>query len=601
MAATKTRTLRPRATPETLPVHRRASIAHLPLLTLLAAVLGCPSNGSSDSGTGVVAPAVDLADVAAVAGELVRIHGSVGLGSFGVPVAGGHDVDGNGEMDIAFSAMLASPGGLNRAGEIYLVFGDGQRTGTLDTAVDDARILHIVGTAAFENSGSEIWMDDVTGDGVGDLLIARQNFQPDVMRVGAGALSIIRGGSELESFAATFGAVDLAAPPPGIVVTTILGAERLGRLGIWVRTGDVTGDGIADVLIGADQEDSGGEVDSGAAYLIRGGAHLATGLDVDLANFGATGIVGHLARITPPPGSTEFHFGATCQIGDLDGNGRGEVLVAATLNRAGASLAAGAALAADAHSTGGAPDGRLFIAWDDNFLDNPWDPGFEFSINMSPGSTSTISGGARNVSFGEEILAGLDYDDDGFADLFVGDIVGDATTNQSRPFSGSGHILYRAESLRGTPPFDLDHPPAGLQQTTFIGPAAGDIASDTALQGDFDGDGLPDLAFSSPHGRPVGRSEAGIIHIAHGQSGPFPERVDLRAGNQPDPATIRLSEIHGVKTGDVLCYSAASGDYDGDGIDDLIVNEMLGDGIAPGTNNVGNLIVVSGTLIESLP
>jgi len=334
---------------------------------------------------------------------------------------------------------------------------------------------------------------------------------------------------------------------------------------------------------------------------VRGGAHLAMGGPIDLMDFGATSIVGNLARITPPPGAAEYHFGATCQIGDLDGNGRGEVLVAAALNRAGASLPAGPGLGRFAHATAGAPDGIVYIAWDDNFLDDPWDPGFTFSMDATPGSSSIIGGGVRNVSFGEEMLGGLDFDDDGFSDLFVGDIAGDATTNQSRPFSGSGHILYRAESLRNAPAFDLDNPPVGLQQTTFIGPAINDIASDTALQGDFDGDGLPDLAFSSPHGRPVGRTEAGIIHIIHGQSGPFPTRVDLRVGENPDPATIRISEIHGVKTGDVLCYSAASGDYDGDGIDDLIVNEMLGEGLAPGSGDVGNLIVISGTLIRDLP
>lgn len=137
--------------------------------------------------------------------------------------------------------------------------------------------------------------------------------------------------------------------------------------------------------------------------------------------------------------------------------------------------------------------------------------------------------------------------------------------------------------------------------TTFMGPDQNDIASDTALQGDFDGDGFPDLAFSSPHGNPGGRTQAGIIHIAHGQSGSYPERVDLRSGQQPDPSKIRITEIYGAKVADVLGYSAAGADYDGDGLDDLIVNEMLGDGLAPNTLNVGNLIVISGALIRDGP
>ncbi|MEM9177281.1 MAG: hypothetical protein AAGC67_18870, partial [Myxococcota bacterium] len=113
--------------------------------------------------------------------------------------------------------------------------------------------------------------------------------------------------------------------------------------------------------------------------------------------------------------------------------------------------------------------------------------------------------------------------------------------------------------------------------------------------------GFPDLAFSSPHGSPYGRREAGIIHVIHGQSGPWPATIDLRWGLQPDPADVRITEVHGVKTDDVLCYSADAADYDGDGVDDLIVNEMLGDGILPEDANTGNLIVISGTLIRDLP
>ena len=50
----------------------------------------------------------------------------------------------------------------------------------------------------------------------------------------------------------------------------------------------------------------------------------------------------------------------------------------------------------------------------------------------------------------------------------------------------------------------------------------------------------------------------------------------------------------------MLCYRAGARDYDGDGIDDLIVNEMLGDGVSPGTANTGNVIVISGALIQAL-
>ena len=62
-----------------------------------------------------------------------------------------------------------------------------------------------------------------------------------------------------------------------------------------------------------------------------------------------------------------------------------------------------------------------------------------------------------------------------------------------------------------------------------------------------------------------------------------------------------MTEIYGVKANDVLCYSAAAGEHDGDGLDDLIVNEMLGDGVLPSATDAGNLIVISGALVRDLP
>jgi hypothetical protein len=43
----------------------------------------------------------------------------------------------------------------------------------------------------------------------------------------------------------------------------------------------------------------------------------------------------------------------------------------------------------------------------------------------------------------------------------------------------------------------------------------------------------------------------------------------------------------------VLCYSAASGDMTKDGVVDLIVNEMQGDGSSPEAFDVGNLLIIN--------
>jgi hypothetical protein len=109
---------------------------------------------------------LDLLDTPPADGLYRRVLGSVGLGDRGVPVAGGHDVDGDGFTDYALAAMQAAPEGRTQAGQVFLVFGDGTTSGQLDTLAVSTSILRIIGDQVQENAGSEIWMDDLTGDGL---------------------------------------------------------------------------------------------------------------------------------------------------------------------------------------------------------------------------------------------------------------------------------------------------------------------------------------------------------------------------------------------------------------------------------------------------
>lgn len=538
---------------------------------------------------------------------LRRVYGSTGDGSLGLPVAGGSDLDGDGLLDTAFGAMQASPRDVSRAGQVFVIFGDGSVEGPIDSAVPNPNVLAILGSQPYEYAGSELWLDDVTGDGVGDVLIARQNYSPGLGAPGerraAGALSIVVGGAALRARGASLEPLELDASPAGIEVLTLFGAAPSSRLGIWVRSGDVTGDGVADVLVGADQEDSGGE-SAGAAYLIAGGPQLDASGSVDLGALAGSILDGRVARLAPPtsPSPVNYHFGATCQLADLDGNGRAEVLVAATLNRAGAVLDVDGGYLA--RGTGGPPGGRLYIAWDDNFPTLPWPTPFEFSIDEGGGAHSTLSGSLGNVSFGEELLGGLDWDVDGAADLFVGDLTGNV---RGRPAGGVSYVFYEASRLRGVEAnvATLGSLVPALRMSTIIGAATGDISGDTAAQGDFSGDGIADLVVCSPHHNALRRHAAGALHVFYGRAGGFPPTIDLR----DLPARAELDRLavfgahgtFGVDRGDTLCYSAATGDLDADGRTDLIVNEMVGNGLAPDAVDTGNLLILGPAIASPLP
>ena len=586
---------------------RCLALASWILITHAWCILGCdetpagtdsvlPPNGAGGVGGALPDSVLDLGNLDTSDGGLLRVYGSSGFGFRGVPVAAG-DCDGDGQPDLALAAFQARPFGRNSAGEVHLAFGNGTTFGTIDSAPMSAGVLKIGGAGELETLGNEVWIDDVTGDGIADLLLCRQNFQPDPGRAGAGALSILVGGSSLRAQAETLTQVDMAAPPPELTLTTFVGAAAIDRLGIWVRTADVTGDGVRDIIVGADQEDTVG-VNSGAVYVIRGGDHLASNQTIDLALFGNTPLAGHIAKILPPGPAAGYHLGATCAGADLDDNGRAEVLVAAALNRSGAAAPALGTPTGSAEATGGTANGTVWIAWDDNFPQDSWPAGFTVFLDSPPGAVTTIDGSSRHESFGEEMNGGVDFDGDQRSDLFVGDLKGDLSS-ENRSGSGVGHVFYDAAALRGLA-FDMDELPPEVATTTILGAASGDISSDTSVVGDFDGDALGDLVIGSPSADPLGRRIAGTIHVLFGRDGRWPARIDLRDSVTFDENEARIATVIGANgsvgadRGDMICYSAAGGDIDGDGRDDIISNEMLGNGVDPGAIDVGNLIVISG-------
>jgi hypothetical protein len=549
---------------------------------------------------------------------LTRVYGR-GLdddGAKGVPIAGGYDCNGDGHLDYAFAQIQGDPFGRIGSGEVTLAFGNGTIGGTIDSAIFQSRVLRIAGTQSYETTGAEIWMDDVNGDGLGDLLIGRQNHSPSSLRRGAGALSIVFGSPQLNAHAESLSYLNLGDPPTGIKVITFWGVSAYDRLGIWMRTGDITGDGVSDILVGADEVDGPGlpvSDNRGAAYVFRGGSYLdSSPTIIDLADFGSVEFPalfkGQIARVDPPLQAADYHFGGTVQLADLDGNHRMEVLVAATLSRSGANLRLPNAPENTGESSGGSRDGSVFILWDENFPPGPWPEGYQFSAKSPPlGNFTRIDGDPDFTNFGEEMIGGLDFSGDGFPELFVGDLIAGP---DNRPVAGIGYILYNAGNLRGRK-FRIDTPPSSIFVTSIYGPSIGAIGGDTVSQGDFDGDGHADLAFGNPGDSPEQRIKAGSVHVLYGQPGGWPELVNLRPDTNglvdvfPALDAIRIAEIDGAKgntisnSGDTLSYSGVAADIDKDGLSDLIINEMVGDGFS--TPDVGNLIIISGAALFPKP
>ena len=151
-------------------------------------------------------------------------------------------------------------------------------------------------------------------------------------RPGAGALTILVGGPALRDHAEGGTYLDLGAIPRDRDRHHVLGAASYDRFGIWMRAGDVDGDGIDDIVVGADEVDATrrdaeprrGRTSSAAALTstpIRSSTSPTSGRWTFRTRSQAT-----WRKLEPPAGSNKYHLGATCQIGDLDGDGKGEVI-----------------------------------------------------------------------------------------------------------------------------------------------------------------------------------------------------------------------------------------------------------------------------------
>jgi hypothetical protein len=543
----------------------------------VAAVVGCGSPPYE------LPPDLDLADLPASA--YLRVHGASGNGDYGLPVAGGRDIDGDGWGDVVHASMLARDG----AGVVSVVLGDGVLAGTRDLGAGGDDVISLLGAQVGETAGSEVWLEDVTGDGLADVLIGRQGYSPSDARLGAGALTIVPGdGAWRGRTSSTLGDEQRHV--------TLLGGQTGGRLGIWMRAGDVDGDGVADLVLGADGEshDGGGSTHRGAVYVVAGGPHLAVPGTYELCETAAW--AGACVRIDPPADEEEGHFGATVQVADLDGNGRAEVLVASALHRAGAGLVPPGLDAMQVHGDGGVGSGRVHVVWDAVFAVRPWPNAFD----VTTANAAVLRGEVGSRRFGEELLGGADFDGDGALDLFVGDIIGDATGG--RPQAGTGHVLYSVAGIVGLD-VGLADLPASVRHTRILGAQTGALSSDTAMVADFDGDGRSDLVLGSPHATPGGRSHAGQLHVLYGRAGGWPPQIDLF----DPPPQVRVLNVWGARgrvggdEGDTLGYSGAAGDVDGDGVVDLIVNEMLGNGVGADAVDVGNLLVIPGTALVAPP
>lgn len=411
---------------------------------------------------------VSMVELASGGGEL--LHSLVGYTEgdrFGAAVAGLGDLDGDGRADFAVGAPLAARNG-SGSGQAWVFCG---RSG---------RVLHeLVGPTASEQFGASlVGLGDVDGDGVPDLAVGSPRHGGSRGRVsvfsgasgtllwsaagngggarfgaalasvgdvdGDGASDLAIGAPFASGAGTAAGRVELRSGASGALLLAFDGAP-FDLLGTALSAADdADGDGVPDLWVGAPLADVG--------HFNAGSALLRSGRD------GAPILAIHGAEIGAQLGQW------IARLGDLDGDGRPDVLVAS--------------VGVDA---GGIDAGRV-----------------EVRSGAGGGVLWRRDGARPGAGMGPATSLG-DLDGDARPEFLVGDPErGDGGPRPGRVWLVHGRLDAPARELVGR---------------------AGDDGFGAALAGlgDVDGDGVPDFAVGAP-GLEGGPDRKGYLRVYSGRA-----------------------------------------------------------------------------------
>ena len=253
---------------------------------------------------------IDLSDIAAGIGGFV-INGQGAYDRSGFSVASAGDVNGDGLADLFVGAREAG----RQSGRSYVVFG---KTNTL--AVNLSTIAAgrggfvIRGQAVADYSGGSVASaGDVNGDGLVDLIVGAA-FSDPATGINAGRSYVVFGKTNTVAIDLTA----VAAGRGGFVINGQGAADYCG--GSVASAGDVNGDGLADLIVGAAAADPATGISAGCSYVVFGKTSTAA---IQLSAV-ASGSGGFVIR-----GETSYDFSgaSVAGAGDVNGDGLADLIV----------------------------------------------------------------------------------------------------------------------------------------------------------------------------------------------------------------------------------------------------------------------------------
>ena len=370
-----------------------------------------PDNTRKDAGEAVVilgskdlGNAIDTIDLRE--GADFTLYGPEEGALTGFSLAAGHINDDPFADLIIGSFRATGPRGLTKAGAVHAVFGSSDPIESIDTA-DQSADITVYGPIEDGWLGESVGVGDFNGDGLDDLLLPT-TFAPTFAGDDAGGrVSILL--SPIPPL------VDLST---SVADYTIYGADAGDQLGHSNATGDVDGDGVDDILLGAvssSGSDNNFELAGEAALIL--GSSLQAGIDVG---------AGEQSSIAYGPAKID-RLGRSVALGDVDGDGLADILLGAP---GGESIASRSSEA-----------GALYLISGNASLSTEIDLSNDGNAFFGNDSGDGLADGVD----GRPALITADIDGDGRAEILVSASDGDGPAND-RAGAGEALILFVSPS-----------------------------------------------------------------------------------------------------------------------------------------------------------
>jgi len=379
--------------------------------------------------------------------DTIIVDGILANDLLGATVGTISDLNGDLKPELLMGAPLMDRGGTDRGAGFVIwspAAGDGIDIGDPATAGGGGYMIR--GEANGDRAGTTMAaITDLNGDGKAEVLIGA--IGSDAAGADAGAAYVVYG-------KATDSGIALANVTAGTGGFRITGEAAGDQAGSAIASvGDLNGDGLVEIVVGAYGNDAGG-ADAGAVYVVFG---KATTTGISLATI-AAGTGGYRIK----GGTAGAHIGsAVASLGDINGDGRGDLLI-------------------------GAPGANeAYVVF-----------GQAGTTEINLATVATGVGGYRIVAehAGDltalSVAGGADYNRDGILDL----VIGASHNNEGGTNAGAVYLVWGGAS--GT--VDLSLVATGLGGVKIVGKAGSLAGSSVAVQSDMNGDGAPEVLIGSP-------------------------------------------------------------------------------------------------------